>query len=385
MKRVNNIYKDICDIDNIMYCEHIVSLHTKNKRKVERYQEYYSQNIYKIKDMLESKSYIPGRYNIFFIHEPKLRLIMSQDIEDKIINTLVAKYFLVDVFDRTFIDTTVATRVNKGTHLGLRVTKKYINDMKRKYGDNFYYLKFDINKYFHNIDHDIVKSMIRRKIKDRDALCLLDRIIDSTNCDYINDEIVSLKRKEIDRIKGLSINDGDKDIKIREVMDIPLCRYNKAFPIGSMCSQIIAIMYLDGLNHFIKEHLGIKNYIIYMDDGVLFHHDKDYLRYALGEISKYLESLSLRLNVKKTRVDRITNGLDFLGFRFLIINNRIIMKVRGGTKTRYKKRVKGINHLYSRGLISKRDVDMSLASYNNHLHYGDSSYLIYSVRNRFIK
>lgn len=385
MKRVNNIYKNICDIDNIMYCEHIVSLHTKNKRKVERYQEYYSQNIYKIKDMLESKSYIPGRYNIFFIHEPKLRLIMSQDIEDKIINTLVAKYFLVDVFDRTFIDTTVATRVNKGTHLGLRVTKKYINDMKRVYGDNFYYLKFDISKYFHNIDHDIVKGMIRRKIKDRDALCLLDRIIDSTNCDYINDEIISLKRKEIDRIRGLSINDVDKDIKIREVMDIPLCRYNKAFPIGSMCSQIIAIMYLDGLNHFIKERLGIKNYIIYMDDGVLFHHDKDYLRYALGEISKYLESLSLGLNVKKTRVDRITNGLDFLGFRFLIINNRIIMKVRGGTKGRYKKRVKGINYLYSSGLISKRDVDISLASYDNHLRYGDSSYLIYSVRNRFIK
>lgn len=65
MKRVNNIYHKICDIDNIMKFEHIVSVNTSNKKKVEKFQEHYVENIYKIRDILMSKNYIPGEYNIF--------------------------------------------------------------------------------------------------------------------------------------------------------------------------------------------------------------------------------------------------------------------------------------------------------------------------------
>ena len=131
---------------------------------------------------------------------------MSNNIQDKIINHLVAYYLLVEVFDKTFIDTTVATRIGKGTHLGLRITKKYLNDMKRDYGDNFYYLKFDIQKYFYNIDHEVVKSLIRRKIKDKDAINIIDRIIDSTDCDYINTKIGKLKENEIKKINSSNLS-----------------------------------------------------------------------------------------------------------------------------------------------------------------------------------
>ena len=213
MKRVNNIYHKICDIDNIMKFEHIISVNTSNKKKVEKFQEHYVENIYKIRDILMSKNYIPGEYNIFFIHEPKLRLIMSNNIQDKIINHLVAYYLLVEVFDKTFIDTTVATRVGKGTHLGLFYTKKFINDMKRVYGDDFYYLKFDISKYFYNIDHDIIKKIIRNKIKDKDAINIIDRIIDSTNDDYINKKIEKLKLKEIEKINNSSLSDKEKKLE----------------------------------------------------------------------------------------------------------------------------------------------------------------------------
>lgn len=65
MKRKNNLYKKICDINNIIKYEHNVSLNTKNKTKVEKFEEYYSENIYKIKDKLEGRSYVPLEYNIF--------------------------------------------------------------------------------------------------------------------------------------------------------------------------------------------------------------------------------------------------------------------------------------------------------------------------------
>lgn len=378
MKRVNNIYHKICDIDNIMKFEHIVSVNTSNKKKVEKFQEHYVENIYKIRDILMSKNYIPGEYNIFFIHEPKLRLIMSNNIQDKIINHLVAYYLLVEVFDKTFIETTVATRNGKGTHYGLNLTKKYLNDMKRVYGKNFYYLKFDISKYFYNIDHDVVKCMIRNKIKDKDAINIIDRIIDSTDDDYINEKIEKLKLKEIEKINNSFLSEKEKIIRIEEVNKIPLCQKGKSAPIGSMCSQIIAVMYLDKLNHFIKEKLHIKYYVLYMDDGVLIHHDKEYLKYCIDEISNFLSSFKLNLNIKKTRVDSIKNGLDFLGFKFYIINDRVVLKVRNETKKKFKKKMKKINDLYDRDIISYKDRKCILDSYSGHLSYGNCNNLINS-------
>ena len=377
MKRVNNIYYKICNIDNIINMEHIISINTKNKIIIEKYQEYYSENIYKIKNILESKNYIPGEYNIFFIHEPKLRLIMSQNIQDKIINHLVAKYFLVDIFDKTFIDTTVATRLNKGTHLGLRVTKKYLNEMKQKYED-FYYLKFDIKKYFYNINHNIIKELIRTKIKDKDALKIIDTIIDSTDKEYINKTIIKLKENEIKKIKSSNIKESEKKVKIKEVEDVPLCNKGKGAPIGSMCSQIIAILYLDQLNHFIKEKLHIKRYLIYMDDGILIHENKDYLNYCLKEIEKYLELLKLTLNKKKTRIDSIKNGIDFLGFRFIIKNNKVIMKVRNNTKKKFKKKLKKLYILYDEEQVKFEELRCVRDSYLGHLKHGNCNNLIFN-------
>ena len=380
MKRVNNIYHKICDIDNIMKFEHIVSVNTSNKKKVEKFQEHYVENIYKIRDILMSKNYIPGEYNIFFIHEPKLRLIMSNNIQDKIINHLVAYYLLVEVFDKTFIDTTVATRVGKGTHLGLFYTKKFINDMKRVYGDDFYYLKFDISKYFYNIDHDIIKKIIRNKIKDKDAINIIDRIIDSTDDDYINKKIEKLKLKEIEKINNSSLSDKEKKIRIEEVNKIPLCEKGKSAPIGSMCSQIIAVMYLDKLNHFIKEQLHIKHYVLYMDDGILFSHDKEYLKYCKEEIIKFLYNYKLSINEKKTRVDSIRNGIDFLGFKFYIKNNKIVLKVRNDTKKRFRRKMKKVNQLYLDNLIDYTEYKMVFDSYTGHLSYGNCNNLIHKFK-----
>lgn len=305
---------------------------------------------------------------------------MSNNIQDKIINHLVAYYLLVEVFDKTFIETTVATRKGKGTHYSLNLTKKYLNDMKRVYSNNFYYLKFDVSKYFYNIDHDVVKRMIRNKIKDKDAINIIEKIIDSTDEDYINEKIKRLKINEINKIKSSSLSEREKKIRIIEVEKIPLCEKGKSAPIGSMCSQIIAVMYLDKLNHFIKEKLHIKYYVLYMDDGVLIHQDKEYLKYCVNEIRKFLEGFKLNLNIRKTRVDSIKNGLDFLGFKFYIKRNKIIIKVRNNTKKKFKKKMKKLNNLYKNNIISECERNIVFNSFYSHLSYGKCSNLLNKVK-----
>lgn len=316
-----------------------VRLNTKNKKKLERFENSYVSNLIYVKNVLNDRKHIPGRYNIFIIKEPKVRLIMSQNIIDKLINHVVSEYLLVNIYDKTLIDTNIATRKNKGTHYGLRLVKKYINELKN---DKFYILKFDVSKYFFNLDHDIIKKLIRKKIKDKEALKILDDIIDSTDKEYVNKNINEAKKKEIDKI--IKLNLSDKDKLISDINNLPLYKKGKGLPIGNMSSQVLAIMYLNELDHFIKEELKIKYYIRYMDDGILIHRDKEYLKYCLKEINKIIKKYHLELN-NKTKIYSDTEGFEFLGFKFIIKNKKLVMKVRNQTKRKFKRKMKNMEKL----------------------------------------
>ena len=301
MKRLNNLYNQILDVKIIQNTyDKKIKNNTKNKQKLERFEYNYVSNIVYIKNILEKRKYQVGKYNIFIIKEPKIRLIMSQNIIDKIINHIVTEYFLIRPFENTLINENIATRKNKGTSYGIKLLKKYLNKVKF---NEFYILKFDIEKYFFNIDHSICKKIIRKKIKDKEVLKLLDEIIDSTDCEYINKTIKKNKMNEI--LKHSTIKN--------EISDIPFYEKGKGLPIGNMSSQFLAILYLNELDHFIKQELNIKYYIRYMDDGLIIHESKEYLEYCLQEIDKIIKKYKLKFN-KKTKIYSYNQGFEFLGF-----------------------------------------------------------------------
>ena len=341
-----------------------IRVNTKNKYKIKRFEDFYSINISRVKKTFENENYVGGVYNIFLIQEPKYRIIMSQNIYDKLINHVVATKFLLPVLDRCLIETNIATRLNKGTHFGIKLIKKYLNNLK---GETIYALKYDISKYFYNIDHDILMDLLYKKFKDKMVLDILSKIIDSTDKDYVNRTIEKLKNMEIERINGLCISEKEKKIKIKEIEQIPLYEKGKGLPIGNMTSQILAIFYLNELDHFIKEKLGCKYYIRYMDDGVILSNDKEYLKYCLNKIEKIVKKYKLSLN-KKTKIINVSKeGLDFLGFRFYIINNKVILKVRKLTKKNFKRKMK----LAFNGKIPLERGLKIISSYRGHLKWGN--------------
>ena len=301
-----------------------VSANTKNKRKIYKLEEFYTANMIQVFRMLEDDNYEIGDYNIFIIRDPKYRIIMSQNINDKIINHVIANP-LIKVLEPSLIDTNVATRVGKGTHFGIKYLKKYLNELK---GETIYALKFDISKYFYNIDHEILKGLLKKKIKDKKYLNILFKIIDSTDKN-VNDRIEKIKQSEIKFL--LKSNFSDKYKKIGEIERIPLYEKGKGLPIGNMTSQIMAVYYLNELDHFIKEKMHAKYYIRYMDDGVLLSNDKEYLKYCLDKIEKVVSKYKLKLNDKTKIINVSKEGIDFLGFRFYV-KDKIIMKVRSDTK-----------------------------------------------------
>lgn len=368
MKRVSNLYSDLYNLDNIINMTDKVLSKVKNKERREKFYLYYSEHIINIKKRLESNDINLGKYNIFLITDPKCRVIMSQSIEDKIINHLIAEYLLVRVFENRYIDSMCATRINKGSGYATKLMKKYLNEIKLKY-NKFYILKLDIKKYFYNIDHDILKRMLKDNIKDKKAINLLFKVIDSTNDTYINEQIIKLKNNRINNLSNEKL--------ILETKEIPLYKYNKGCGIGDQTSQAFGLIYLNEICHFIKEELHIKYFINYMDDFVIIHHDKEYLNYCLDVVrEKLLNDYKLELN-RKTRIYNISEGIEFLGYRYILKNNKVIVKLRNITKKNFKKNVNMLKLLREYNYISDKKYEMLLSGYKGVLSKGNCSNLYY--------
>lgn len=354
MKRYNNLYNKITFNDFLDVYKEVRS-NTKNKKKTKKFEDFYSVNIVKAYNSFKDKNYKVGKYNIFLIREPKYRIIMSQNITDKLINHIISRKILLPILDKSLIDTNIATRIGKGTHYGIKKLKSYLNELKV---EKIYALKFDISKYFYNIDHEILINLIKNKIKDKGVIDLIINIINSTDEEYVNKNIKEIKEKEINKLSNKKQRE--------EVERIPLYIKGKGLPIGNMSSQILAIYYLNELDHFIKENFKCKYYIRYMDDGLLLSNNKEYLRYCLKEIIKVLDKYKLKTNNKTKIIDVSNEGIDFLGFRFYI-KNKVIMKVRNKTKLRFIKSVK----LYRNDLIGYNVIN----SYISHLKWGNCYFL----------
>ena len=309
MKRKGNLYQEIYKFENIISAFNEVCKNIKNKKKVANLKEYKCIYISRIYNILKNKEYKPGPFNVFTIYEPKERRIVSQNMQDKIINHLVARYILYPAILPCLLDVNVASRKGLGTSEGIRLSQNFHRICKIKF-KTYYILKCDISKFFASIDHNILKQKLERRIKDKDALKIVFDII------------------EIEE-KGLSI--------------------------GAMTSQVLAIFYLNDMDRFIKETLKIKYYVRYQDDFLLFHPSKEYLKYCLNELDKFLEKEKLTLN-KKTRIYKNTNNFIFLG------------RKPNGNYAKYrdvKRKIKKRNYLYKIKKIKLSSLVSSIICYKN--------------------
>ena len=309
MKRKGNLYPAIYDFDNIVSAYKEVCRNTKNKRKVEFFKEYKCIYIYRIYNILKNEKYVVGPYNIFTIYEPKERRIVSQGMVDKVINHLIARQILYPAILPVLLDFNVASRKDMGMRKGLELYQKYRHYFSNKH-KHYYILKCDISKFFASIDHEILKRKLQKRIKDKKALQIVYNVIDSDS-------------------EGLSI--------------------------GNMTSQVLAIFYLNDMDHFIKEHLHIKGVIRYQDDFLLFHESKDYLKYCLEELKKFLAKEKLTLN-SKTRIYKDTDNFIFIG------------RNKYGNYAKYrtvKRRLKKREFLYKNGFIKLNSLVSSRLCYKN--------------------
>ena len=359
MKSKKHLYNDILKYDNALEMYNKIKRSCRNRKAVYEFSLNLNTHIMNILMLLKERNYKFSRYKIFMIRDPKFRIIMSENIPDKLVNHLVSKHILLPALESKLIDTNVATRIDKGSGYAFNMFVKYINKLKYTKKE-IYLLKIDIKKYFYNIDHEILKELVRKYIRDKDALDLLDVIIDSTNEEYVNKVINNLKEDKIKYINNLNITDREKNIKLKMIRDIPLYQKGKGLPIGNMTSQILAIFYMNSVDHFIKENLGFKYYIRYMDDLLIIDTDLDKLKNSFDLIVDEIKKLKLDIN-SKSNIYKLSNGISFLGYMFkLNKNNKLIVRYNNKTIRRINKRLK---NLY------KYDYEKYVKSYGSYKGY----------------
>ena len=213
-----NIVLDLLDV-----YEREIRKHCKNKRKVYLFECYKMSYLNEIRDVLVSHKHYSCKYSIFLIFEPKVRVVMSLPIKDKVLNHYVTRFILIPKLEKYLDIRNAATRKGMGTEYARKLFRKYLVLNKSK---KFYILKLDISKYFYSINHEVLKSLLKDKLNSMEYSLVCD-IIDSSNRKYVNDRISLLERKygiELPRYKyGKGLPIGYRNYNIMQTVIMKLC------------------------------------------------------------------------------------------------------------------------------------------------------------------
>jgi RNA-directed DNA polymerase len=310
MKRTGNLYTQICSMDNLVLADTKASKGKAAQVEVIRHAAKRQSNIEALRDMLADKTYKTSEYHIFKIYEPKEREIFKLPyFPDRITHHAVMNV-LEPIFVATFTADTYSCIKGRGIHGADKALKGALEDRE----GTKYCLKLDIKKFYPNIDHEVLKQLLRRKFKDSDLLWLLDEIVDSA--------------------PGL--------------------------PIGNYLSQYLANFYLTYFDHWMKETKGVRYYFRYADDIVVLAESKPYLHVLLAEIRQYLGE-QLKLTVKENyQVFPVADrGIDFVGYRYFHTHTLL----RKTIKQRCAK------------MIARKNDPASVASYNGWMSHCNSRHL----------
>lgn len=317
MKRHGNLYDKFSDPKNI-------------EAAAKLSEHYKPENVGNVCALLESGGFIPSpTYNVT-IYDPKERILtILPEYPDKIIHRALL-LTLRPIWDKVFIADSYCGIVDRGQYPAANKLRKFIAEARQN--GPVYCLKIDIRKFYPTMKHDVLKQLVRRSIKDKRILQLLDLIIDQ-------DEGVML---------------------------------------GSPISPYLANLYVAYLCHWLKEQKGAKWLINYADDFTILSNDKEYLHRLLAEIEEYTDT-KLRIEVKrnkqifpvaKDRSDKHGRGIDFLGFVFFLNETRI----RKGIKRTLCRKVAKLSK--AKRPISREDLLQAVSPWWGWLKYSDSEYLL---------
>jgi retron-type reverse transcriptase len=329
MRTYKNLYQKVCSFDNLIS-------EFRKARKGKNYESELKKNLKGLQNDLINKNYSPYPLKKFIIRDPKTRTIHASIFRDRIVHHAIIN-ILNPIYEKIFICDSFASRKNKGTHNAINRFESFIKKIssngrliKNNFNNNSiqgYVLKADFKRYFNSVNHEVLVSILKKKINDEDLISLIKIVLN-------NFEIS----------KGIGM------------------------PLGNYTSQFFANVYLNELDYYVKHILRVKYYIRYVDDFVILHKNKKRLKYFLEHINNFLPCLKIKLHPEKTEIHALRNGINFLGYR-IFYHYKLLRK----RNIRYfmKKLEKNIS-LYNDKEISEEQFESRINGWLGYAKFGNT-------------
>ena len=332
----------------------------KNKRytfNAMKFEMNYEVNLLELRDEINAGTYRIGRSVAFIVNKPVKREIFAAGFRDRIVHHLLIGKML-PVFEKEFIYDSYSCRKGKGTLFGVKRLNRFIRSCSENYTKDCYTLKIDIQGFFMSIHRDKLCNMLHQLMVnrytggDRDILLRLMHQIVTNNC--VEGCLIKCPRQEWNGLpanKSLFKNNP-----------------NLGLPIGNLTSQLFANYYLTPFDHYMKSTLGLRYYSRYVDDCVIVHPDKDFLKKLVPQIQSFLkQELGLTLHPKKIVLQHYEKGVRFVGA--YLLPNRVYIDKR--TKSNFYMAIEKANQRVrtNPAPLKPEEQDHLLASVNSYLGF----------------
>ncbi|MDI3467466.1 MAG: Retron-type RNA-directed DNA polymerase [Nitrospira sp.] len=335
MKRLGDLWPRLVSFKNLLDAYRKARRGKRRSLAVAEFGLNLERELLSLQRELQEGSYRPGDYRLFTIYDRKPRVISAAPFRDRVVHHALMNC-IEPPLDRTFISDSYACRRTKGVHAAVDRYQAWAQTYR-------YVLKMDVRQYFPSIDHDLLKEKLGRRIKDPRLLALLDRIIDGSPSTH-----------ELEYFPG-------------DDLFTPVER-RVGIPIGNLTSQFFANLYLDDLDHDIKQVLRVRPYLRYVDDMVVLDHDKARLADIRAAVRERLAADRLRLHPYKAQVTRVSDGLTLLGY--VVYPER--RRLRNDNGHRFARKLRRMAQAYRAGLLEWANIVASTRSWIGHATHADT-------------
>jgi retron-type reverse transcriptase len=353
--KIKNVFDEIISMENLYAALQDASRGRRYKWDVLIFNFDAWTNLKDLRDEIYAGKYRIDKYHLFYVNEPKKRLIMSISFRHRVVQWAIYRV-LNPIFTKSYIEDSYGCINGRGALSAMKRLKYWVDQIGRKPG-NWYFLKIDISKYFYRVSHRALKRILAKKIKDKRLLDLLYGIIDYDGQGF-----------------GLPLGAKPGETAPEDML------FDVGMPIGNLMSQTFANLYLDTLDQFCKRTLRIHYYIRYMDDVIILSDDKEQLKRWKGVIEEFVEKeLELALN-KKTCIRPVSQGIEFVGYRIWSTH----VTIRKSSSLRIRRSLRGIARKYHDYEMTFEDADKRFQCYMGMLQHFDSHNLKTAILDEFV-
>jgi hypothetical protein len=274
---IHKSYDELFSLDNMFYAWKIFRRGKTRKKDTMNFEMHLEDNIFSLYEEIKNNKYRHSLYKHFQIFDNKKRDIYKAEVKDRIIHQIIYDYLLL-FFNPSFISDSYASRKNKGQYKAVDTFRYFIKLASNTHRE-CYVLKCDVGKYFDNIDHNVLFDIIKEKVSCEKVLKIIQEVISSYHSSaYLQ----------------------------------------KGIPLGNITSQIFANVYLNLLDQYVKKELKCRFYLRYNDDLVFIFQNNKNIENIRDKVKLFVkEKLFLEIPFTKTSIQKISWGIDFLGFTIL--------------------------------------------------------------------